>query len=69
MKSNIKLIGIIISLGIALTPLMAYAYIGPGLGLGAVASVLGILAGLLMLLIGVFWYPIKRIIRFFRPKK
>lgn len=50
-------------------PVLASAYIGPGLGAGAVASVLGIASGLLMLVIGVVWYPLKRMIRYFRSKK
>ena len=45
------------------------AYIGPGLGAGAVVAVLGTLAGLLMLLVGVIWYPMKRLIRRFKSKK
>lgn len=50
------------------TPL-ASAYIGPGLGAGAIASVLGIASGLLMLLVGVVWYPVKRLVRRLRSKK
>lgn len=50
-------------------PSLAMAYIGPGLGSGAMAAVLGSVLGLLMLLIGVVWYPIKRLIRRFRTKK
>lgn len=50
-------------------PLVASAYIGPGLGAGAIASVLGILAGLIMLIVGVVWYPIKRFIRYLKSKK
>ena len=48
---------------------LALAYIGPGLGMGAVGAVLGTLAGLLMLVVGVIWYPVKRLIRRFRSKK
>lgn len=41
----------------------AHAYIGPGLGLGAIGAFFGaILAGLLAIL-GFFWYPIKRMRR------
>jgi hypothetical protein len=48
---------------------MALAYIGPGLGAGVVATVLGIVAGIAMLLIGVIWYPVKRLLGRFRSKK
>lgn len=47
----------------------AFAYVGPGLGVGVVASVLGIFVALIMLLIAVIWYPIKKIIRKIRAKK
>lgn len=53
---------------LAYSPL-ALAYIGPGLGAGAVATVLGIVAGLLILVVGVIWYPIKRLVRRFRRKR
>ncbi len=46
----------------------AFAYIGPGLGTGAVATVLGVLAGILMLIVGVIWYPLKRLFKWFRSK-
>jgi hypothetical protein len=49
-------------------PLHAYAYVGPGLGAGMVAAVLGVAGGLLMLIVGVFWYPIKKVIKRFRKK-
>jgi len=48
---------------------LAFAYIGPGLGAGAVGAVLAILAGVLMLVVGVLWYPLKRLIKFLRRKK
>jgi hypothetical protein len=50
-------------------PPLALAYVGPGLGAGAVVAVLGTLAGLLLLVVGVVWYPIKRLIRRFKSKK
>ncbi len=45
------------------------AYVGPGLGASAVAAALGVLLGLLMLVVGVVWYPIKQLIRWVRSKK
>lgn len=47
----------------------AQAYIGPGLGTGVIASVLGTLFGLIMLIVGVVWYPIKRIVKRLRRTK
>ena len=53
---------------LAYSPL-ALAYIGPGLGTGALAAVLGTFLGVLMLIVGVVWYPIKRLIKRFWTKK
>jgi hypothetical protein len=66
---NQKHIFYLLSAGFLLYPQVALAYIGPGLGSGAVVAVLGTLAGLLMLVVGVVWYPIKRLIRRFKSKK
>ena len=54
---------------LVLSSTAAFAYIGPGLGAGAVASVLGILFGPLLLVVGIVWYPMKRLIQFLRKKK
>jgi len=47
----------------------AMAYVGPGLGLGVVVTVLGILFGIAALIGGVIWYPIKRLVRRLIKKK
>ena len=48
----------------------AEAYIGPGVGVGAILTTLGILASFFMLLVGFIWYPIKRLLRkIFRSDK
>ena len=65
---NKKLLCYIAGVGALFYPTLALAYIGPGLGTGAVAAVLGTVAGLLMLLIGVVWYPLKRLMARFRPQ-
>ena len=44
-------------------PVAAQAYVGPGMGVGAAAAVLGVLAGVLLLVIGLIWYPLRRVIR------
>jgi len=44
-----------------LLPATASAYVGPGLGLGAVGAVLGVLFSILLAIVAVFWYPIKRL--------
>jgi hypothetical protein len=41
----------------------AHAYVGPGAGLSAIGSVLALIGGALMLILGFAWYPIKRLYR------
>jgi hypothetical protein len=41
----------------------AAAYVGPGLGLGAIAVVLGIVGSVLLALFAIIFYPIKRALR------
>lgn len=41
----------------------AQAYIGPGVGGGAIAAVLGVLASIGMAFVAVIWYPVKRLLR------
>ena len=38
----------------------AQAYIGPGMGGGVIAVVLGILGAILMAIFGLIYYPVKR---------
>lgn len=44
-------------------------YIGPGLGGGVVAAVLGILASFFLALFAIIWYPFKRLYQKIRKKK
>lgn len=48
---------------LAITPIQAYAYIGPGMGLGAAATVLGLFVAFILLLVGLIWLPIRRMLR------
>jgi hypothetical protein len=48
--------------GLAL-PDAAYAYVGPGLGLGTIAIILGVLGSILLAIFAVLWYPIKRMLK------
>ncbi|MGB0496081.1 MAG: hypothetical protein ACPGJI_06975 [Kangiellaceae bacterium] len=38
----------------------AQAYVGPGLGVGVIGAIIGVIGAILMAIIGVFWYPLKR---------
>lgn len=42
------------------------AYVGPGLGMGVIGTIFGVLAAIVLALFGLFWYPLKR--RFSRKK-
>ena len=54
---NIVKVSAPVLLGLA-TP--AQAYIGPGMGGGVIAVVLGILGAILMAIFGLIYYPVKR---------
>jgi Kef-type K+ transport system membrane component KefB len=41
----------------------ALAYVGPGLGLGAIGAFLGAVLAVLLAIVGFLWYPIKRLLR------
>ena len=46
-----------------IAPAPAFAYVGPGLGAGAVAVTLGVLGSIVTGILGVIYYPIKRMIK------
>ncbi len=48
------------------TAVSAQAYVGPGLGLGAASTALGVVGAILLGLLAFVWYPVKRLIRLAR---
>jgi hypothetical protein len=46
-----------------------FIYIGPGLGGGMIAAILGLIMSFLLAIVALFWLPIKKVIRFFKDKK
>ena len=48
-------------------PMSALAYVGPGMGAGAVGVIVGLVASVGLALIALFWYPIKRAYRRWFP--
>jgi hypothetical protein len=46
-----------------LAPASAYSYTGPGAGITAIGSVLALLGGILLAIVGFIWYPLKRFFR------
>lgn len=51
------------------TTVPAQAYVGPGLGLGAISTALGVVGAILLGIVSFVWYPIKRLIRAARRKQ
>ena len=47
----------------------AMAYIGPGAGAGLIATVLGVLAALLLAVFGIVYYPLKRFFMSWRNRR
>jgi membrane-bound ClpP family serine protease len=45
------------------TALATSGYIGPGAGVGAILVLIAVVLGVLLLLAGLFWYPLKRMVR------
>lgn len=41
----------------------AFAYIGPGVGAGVIATVLGVLTAIALALFALLWYPLKRLLK------
>lgn len=47
----------------------AQAYVGPGLGLGALSVVLGLISSVLLAIFAIVWYPVKRVLKKFNKRK
>lgn len=47
----------------------AHAYVGPGLGLGVIGAIVGIIVTVFLAIAGVIWYPLKRMLRKLKVKK
>ena len=62
MRSRTALIGLCAAL-VALTPGLALAYIGPGVGAGAIGAVLGFIGAVFLAIFAVVWYPVKRLLK------
>jgi len=52
-----------------LYPSISEAYIGPGMGAGAIAVVLALIGSILLAIFAVLYYPIKRLFKRFKRKK
>ena len=53
----------LVALTLILSPGLAQAYIGPGVGAGAIGTVIAFFGAILMAIFAVVWYPIKRLLK------
>lgn len=53
----------ILFLAVLMFPSSVQAYIGPGLGTGTIAVVLGIFASIILAFVAIVWYPLKRLFK------
>jgi hypothetical protein len=53
---------------LTMIPAIAQAYSGPGVGLGAIGVVLGIVGSVFLMTVSLIWYPVKRLIRGLRRR-
>lgn len=60
------MIKIISSAILLLISFPSLAYLGPGMGGGLIAAILGVIGAILLALFGILYYPIKR---FFKNRK
>lgn len=47
----------------------AFAYIGPGMGAGLIGTVLGVLGAIFLMIIGMLYYPVKRMFKKYRQAR
>jgi flagellar motor component MotA len=59
----------ILFLAISLASLPVYAYIGPGMGGGVIAAVIGFFAAIVLGLWAILYFPIKRALKKRKEKK
>jgi hypothetical protein len=60
---------LILSIFLILLPLPAFAYIGPGIGGGIIAVVVGFFFAIFLAIWGILYYPIKRALKSRKDKK
>ena len=53
----------IVLIVLTLFSMSAFAYVGPGLGLGVIGALIGGVLAVLLAIAGVVWYPIKRLLK------
>ena len=64
-----KALGVLGAALVVCTPGVAHAYMGPGLGLGFLGAVFGVIGSILLAIVAIVWYPIKRLWRKLRSPR
>jgi len=59
----------ILIISLFLISMPSYAYLGPGMGGGVIAAIVGFFAAILLGLWGILYYPIKRALKNRKDKK
>ena len=49
--------------------LPAYAYLGPGIGIGALMAAFGVIIAVFAALLGLIWFPVKKLLQKRKNKK
>ena len=65
MKNNLWLFVIVF----AVVPQISSAYVGPGLAISTILLIIGVLGSLLLAILAIIYYPIKRLIKKSRSQK
>jgi len=47
----------------------SFAYLGPGVGGGVIAATMGIIVAIFAALLGLIWFPVKRLLKKRKEKK
>lgn len=63
MRLTLRLLAGLTAVLLIASPSAAMAYTGPGLGLGAIGVAFGIIGSILLGIVSIVWYPVKRLIR------
>ena len=61
-KNKISIVSVS-CLPLVLTPTSAFAYIGPGIGGGVIAVIIGVFSAIFLTLASILYFPIKRMLR------
>ena len=58
---RLRVAGLVILLSLGSSPI--FAYVGPGLGIGTIGAVLGVVGSIFLALFAAIYYPFKRLLK------